>query len=140
MSEKKAQDVIFLLQKNNAVFTGSFALKTYGMLNRALKDIDLVFSTIDDLKIFCTNIGNQAEPINSKDCYDDDFYQMTIEGVKIDCFIRNAPVKLWVKNGYKLECASIIWAKKLQVMLDRSSKKDDVYLKHLADFNYYFQG
>jgi hypothetical protein len=134
------QETIEKLRAAGAVFSGSFALKQFGMLhpNREIHDIDIVFETGADLERFCSRNAWFAMPMGPEDRYEDDFWVLTIGDIKVDAFTTNDSLRVVTENGYQVQHYKDIWTRKIEIMCDRSGKLDETYRKHLADFNYCF--
>jgi hypothetical protein len=131
------------IHKYQIVLTGSRALQIYGMLShREVNDVDLAFTSIENLRTFSTNAGYSIKEdveIQSPR-YDEDYFKLYLNDVPIaDCFIKPALV-IEINGGYRLEYFRDIWAAKLKIILDRLSQNinDEVYNKHLSDFYNFF--
>ena len=143
------QEAIKLLTKSDVIFSGSFVLKLYGLLpeDREVHDIDLVFKTKEELVQFISNTSGKLLSVESDSATEDDLlFNIEIPdilGIKIDCFINpNVPVaeRKFLESIIKTQMPKDILYKKLNILIDRSGSKDDVYMKHLNDFNYIFGG
>lgn len=131
------------LVEAGCVLSGSYALKLQGLLpeERVVHDLDVVMhgTPTDVLEKLEQVLGVQAQGIQSEEEYEGLLIRFEVDGVKVDAFPRANPVRLDPNNPFLLHPADSLGAK-AEILLDRRGKKDDTYAKHLADFNYIFNG
>lgn len=134
-------NLIYKIQKTGGIITGSIALKMVNMLpeSRESGDIDLIFSTLQEFELFATRMQLVFGSKNSE-LYEDNYFFYDLDGVKIDAFIANRQFRTYTVMGFKVHHWTEILAAKTIILSDRLQLKDDVYKKHLADFNYIFNG
>jgi len=135
-------DIAKKITDAGGIISGSYALKLQGFLpdSREAHDLDVVIhgTPKEVLEKLEKALGVSVEGVQSEEEYKGDLLRFTVDGVRVDVFPKNSPVRTDKNNASLLHTYDTLVAK-LQILLDRLDKKDDTYFKHLADFDYIFR-